>query len=95
MNLGQILNGVRMSLVALQGQPLQDYPWSGVHCLDQLGLVADGACPHLSYSIQLGGKVGRNISWLAGGSGRKGVDDGRRACHGFQGNGHQGVFVTN
>ena len=94
MNLGQILNGVRMSLVALQGQSLQDYLWSGVHCLDQLGFVADGACPHLSYSVQLGGKVGRDISWLAGESGRNWVDDSRRACHGFQGNGHQDVLVT-
>ena len=51
MNLGQTSNGVRMNLVAFQGQPLQDYPWFGGHCLDQLGLVADGACPHLSYSI--------------------------------------------
>ena len=83
-----------MSLMTLQGQSLQDYPWSGAHCLDQLGLVADGACPHLSYFVQLGGKVCRYISLLAGGGGRKGMDDGRRACHGLQGNGHQGVTVT-
>ena len=63
MNLGQILNGVRMSLVALQGQPLQDYPWSGVHCLDQLGLVADEACPHLSHSIQQGHQLAGWREW--------------------------------
>ena len=94
MNFGQTLNGVRMDLVAFQGQPLQDYPWFGVHCLDQLGLVADGTCPHLSYSVQFCGKVGRDIIWLTGGSGGNGMDDVRRAGHGFQENGHQGVFVT-
>ena len=49
--LGHTLNGVRMNLVAFQGQPLQVYPWFGSYCLDQLGLVADGTCSYLSYSV--------------------------------------------
>ena len=51
---GKALNCGRVNFDIFNRQPLQYHPGSGGHSINQFCFVADGACPHLSYSIQSG-----------------------------------------